>query len=321
MNYRNLGNTGLIVSEIGFGAWGIGGGAGGHAAYGPTYDNESINALHAALDAGVTLYDTSDLYGMGHSEKLIGQAFRKTRDDVVIATKGGVINPVGDQNFSPVYLREALERSLTRLACEYVDLYQLHSMPIELLEQNDSLLRFLEAVVQEGKVRVVGISACSPQEALAAVEHFGFRSVQVNLSLLDWRAVDCDLLQRSNDLGAGVIARTPLCFGLLTGCYSAADFSDSNDHRARWPSEQLERWITAARLFGDVIFSGGEQTTSQKALRFCLSFSEVASVIPGMLTTDQVHENIVASKLGKLSDAEMTAVERIYRENIFTIGK
>jgi aryl-alcohol dehydrogenase-like predicted oxidoreductase len=321
MNYRNLGSTGLIVSEIGFGAWGIGGGAGGHAAYGPTSDNESINALHAALDAGITLYDTSDLYGMGHSEKLIGQAFQNTRYQVVIATKGGVMNPAGELNFSPVYLREALERSLARLACEYVDLYQLHSLPIEQLEQNDSLLRFLEAIVQEGKVRVVGISARSPWEALVAVVHFGFRSVQVNLSLLDWRAVDCGLLQRSNDLGAGVIARTPLCFGLLTGRYSVTDLSDSNDHRARWPREQLERWISAARLFGDVICSGGEQTASQKALRFCMSFSEVASVIPGMLTPDQVGENIMASELGELSDAEMTAVERIYRENIFMVGK
>lgn len=321
MKYRNLGNTGLKVSEIGFGAWGIGGGAGGHAAYGPTDDNESINALHAALDAGVTLYDTSDLYGMGHSEELIGHAFWKRRDQVVIATKGGVVNSEGDQNFSPVYLREALERSLVRLACEYVDLYQLHSLPIELLEKNDSLPRFLEAIVQEGKVRVVGISARSPQEALVAVERFGFRSVQVNLNLLDWRTVDCGLLMRSNELGAGVITRTPLCFGLLTGCYSVDDFSDSNDHRARWPREHLEHWITSSKLFNGVICSGGEQTVGQKALRFCLSFPEVASVIPGMLTPVHVAENIMASELGELSAAEMTAVERLYRENIFMAGK
>ena len=320
MKYRDLGKTGLKVSEIGFGAWGIGGSAGGHAAYGLTNDNESINALHAALDAGVTLYDTSDLYGMGHSEKLIGRAFRERRDQVVIATKGGVMNPAGDLNFSPVYLRGALERSLARLDCEYVDLYQLHSLPIELLEKNDRLPSFLDAIVHEGKVRVVGLSARSPQEALVAIERFGFRSVQVNLNLLDWRAVDCGLLKRSNEFGAGIIARTPLCFGFLTGCYSVVNFSNSNDHRARYPREHIERWITASRLFDDVICCGGEQTASQRALRFCLSFSEVASVIPGMLTPDQVGENIMASELVDLSTADMSAVERIYRENIFMAG-
>lgn len=317
MNYRNVGNTGLVVSEIGFGAWGIGGGAGGHPAYGNTDDAVSLNALHAAMDAGVTLFDTSDLYGMGHSEELIGRAFRDRRDKVVIATKGGMINPAGNQDFSEVHLRDAMERSLTRLATDHVDLYQLHSPPLELLEQDDRLLRLLDDLVREGKARVVGISARSPQDALAAVERFGFRSVQVNLNLLDWRAVDCGLLQRCRELGAGVIARTPLCFGFLTGRYSVDDVRDPNDHRARWPREQLERWIDAAPLFGSVINSGDGQSPGQKALRFCLSFSEVASVIPGMLAPEQVVENCAASEFGGLNREELLSVERIYRDNSF----
>ena len=315
MKYRPLGNTGLLVSEIGFGAWGIGGAAGGHAAYGVTDDNESINALQAALGAGVTLFDTSDLYGMGHSEELIGRAFRGKRDLVVIATKGGMVNPAGDQNFSPEYLRSALERSLTRLGSDYVDLYQLHSPSLELLEQDNGLLSFLETLVQEGKVRVVGISARSPQEARKAVECYGFRSVQVNLNLLDWRAIDCGLLQRCQELGAAVIARTPLCFGFLTGRYSADDVNDPNDHRANWSRERLEQWMMAASLFGDAIRSGGEQTAGQKALRFCLSCDGVTSVIPGMLNPAQVAENIQASHLGRLTHQELTEVESIYRKN------
>lgn len=312
MKYRPLGKTGLTVSEIGFGAWGIGGGAGGHAAYGPTDDTETIRALHAALDAGVTLYDTSDLYGMGHSEELIGRAFRSHRDRVVIATKGGMMSSAGEQNFSPAYLRNALEKSLTRLACEYLDLYQLHSPPIELLEQ-DSLLRFLQDLVQEGKVRVVGISARSPQEALLAVEHYGFLAVQANLNLLDWRAVDCGLLQRCGEMGAGLIARTPLCFGFLTGRYTIDDIKGPGDHRSRFPVERLEQWILAARQM-DQALCGADQSAVHKALRFCLSFSEVAAVIPGMLNREHVAENVQASQLGQLAADELAAVEQIYRE-------
>ncbi len=314
MKYRELGNSELTVSEIGFGAWGIGGSAGGHAAYGLTDDAESIRALHAALDAGVTLYDTSDLYGMGHSELLIGRAFQQRRDQVVIATKGGMVNPAGEQDFSPSYLRGALERSLSRLASDYVDLYQLHSPPPEELEQIADLAHFLETLVKEGKARVTGVSARSPQEALLLVERHGFRSIQANLNLLDWRAIDCGLLERCRSLGVGVIARTPLCFGFLTGRYSCDNVSDPHDHRARWPREQLERWIAAAASYGAVINSGGEQTSGQKSLRFCLSFDVVSAVIPGMLTAEQVQENILASSLGALTPEELIQVERIYRE-------
>jgi aryl-alcohol dehydrogenase-like predicted oxidoreductase len=321
LKYRNVGNSGLMVSEIGFGAWGIGGGAGGHIAYGNTDDTISLRSLHAALDAGVTLFDTSDLYGMGHSEELIGRAFQDRRDKVVIATKGGMKSPAGDQDFSSSHLRDALEKSLTRLATDHVDLYQLHSPPIGLLERDDRLLRLLDDLVQEGKVRFVGISARSPQDALTAVERFGILSVQVNLNLLDRRAVDCGLLQRCRELGAGVIARTPLCFGFLTGRYSVDDVSDPNDHRARWPREQLERWVYAAPLFGAVIKSGNEQSPGQKALRFCLSFPEVSSVIPGMLTPDQVAENCAASDFGSLTHEELVSVERVYSDYNFMKSK
>jgi len=317
MNYRKLGDTGITVSEIGFGAWGIGGGAGGHPAYGPTDDAESVRALDRARDEGVTLYDTSDLYGMGHSERLIGRAFRGKRDRAVIATKGGMINPAGEQDFSAAYLRVALERSLVRLGTDYVDLLQLHSPPLAVLEQGDELRQFADAAVSEGKARVVGFSARSPHDALVAVERFGFRFVQVNLNLLDRRAIDCGLLQRCRELGAGVIARTPLCFGFLTGRYSVEDVRDPDDHRARWPAEQLERWIAASLLFGEAIRSGGAQTAGQKALRFCLSFDEVSAVIPGMLTPAQVTENAGASLLGALTAGELAEAERIYLENTF----
>jgi len=315
MKYRKLGNSGIVVSEIAFGAWGIGGSSGGHDAYGITDDKVSLRALHAALEAGITLYDTSDLYGMGHSENLIGQAFRQKRDQVIIATKGGMLNPSGEQDFSTSYLRGALERSLTRLSSDYIDLYQLHSPPPEELEQNSTLMLFLESLVQEGKVRVVGVSSRSPQEAVLLIEQFGFSSVQINLNLLDWRAIDCGLLKRCQELGIAVIARTPLCFGFLTGRYGWDDISGPQDHRARWPREKVELWVAAAARYAEVIHSGGVQTAAQKALRFCLSFDALSAVIPGILTDEQVHENALASSLGVLTPEELSQVERIYRES------
>ncbi len=321
MNYRNLGNTGLEVSEIGFGAWGIGGGAGGHPAYGPTDDRESIRALRTALDVGVNFYDTSDLYGMGHSESIIGQAFHAVRDRVLIATKGGMVNAGGDQDFSPSYLGRSLEQSLRRLGTDYIDLYQLHSPAVELLEKDEKLLPFLDSLVRDGKVRVIGLSARSPQEALIAVGQHGIKVVQVNLNLIDRRAIESGLLARCAELGAGVVARTPLCFGFLTGRYSVEEVQDPSDHRSCWPKKQVERWSEAARMFGDVIQSGGLQTATQKALRFCLSFPEVSAVIPGMLTPEQVDENTRASELGSLTPDELAQVEQIYDSNLFFTGR
>ncbi len=321
MRYRALGNSGLDVSEIGFGAWGIGGAAGGHSAYGPTDDRESVRALHAALEFGVNFFDTSDLYGMGHSETIIGQAFTGVRNRVLIATKGGMRNAAGDQDFSPAYLQKSLEQSLKRLGTDYIDLYQLHSPAVDLLGKDEKLLPFLDSLIRKGKVRVVGISTRSPNEALIAIEQYGIRVVQVNLSLLDRRALENGLLARCSELGAGVVARTPLCFGFLTGRYSVKEVQDPLDHRSCWPKEQVERWSGAACLFGDAIHSGGVQTAAQKALRFCLSFPEVSSVIPGMLTVDQVVENKKASELGSLTSDELAQVEQIYKTNVFFAGR
>lgn len=317
MKYRFLGNTGIKISEIGFGAWGIGGASDGHAAYGVTDDRESIVALQTAFDEGVTFYDTSDLYGMGHSEELIGRVFQGKRNQVIIATKGGMMNSEGEQNFTCSYLLNALNKSLTRLGTEYVDLYQFHSPPITLFDKDANLMEFAENIVRSGKARVVGISARSPQEALIAIERYGFEAVQVNINLLDWRAIDIGLLRRCQELGVGVIARTPLCFGFLTGRYSIEDVRDPNDHRARWSKEQLVSWISASSLFESIIQSGKNQTPGQNALRFCLSFPSVSSVIPGMLTRSQVLENIQASLLGVLTNEEIEQLQKINRDQIF----
>ena len=144
MNYRKFGNTGLNVSEIGFGTWGIGGNSNGAIAYGPTEDEISLQALHKAFDQGVTFYDTADLYGFGHSEELLGKAFRKIRDKVIIASKVGCLDFESGQDFSVSHMRNALEGSLRRLQTDYIDLYQLHSPSMDLLANDGQIFSTME---------------------------------------------------------------------------------------------------------------------------------------------------------------------------------
>ncbi|HYL23629.1 MAG TPA: aldo/keto reductase [Burkholderiales bacterium] len=318
MRYRTLGATGLRVSEVGFGTWGLGGAASGAVAYGPTQDAQSIAALHAARELGINFFDTADFYGFGHSEEVLAAAFGAVRGEVIIASKGGMLAD-GSQDFSPRHLRAALEGSLRRLRSEYVDLYQLHSPSLEAM-RSDELRRELERFRAEGKVRAFGISARSPEDALAAVSELGFKCVQANFSLVDQRALECGLFEACRLARAAVIARTPLCFGFLTGRYSAATAFDPHDHRNRWSAEQRERWAAALGLFVTATASRPGETPAQFALRFCLSYPEVASVIPGMLTPEHVLENAAASNLGPLAAGEIAQIGAVYRQHSFFVG-
>src|SRR3989338_3843598 len=226
MNYRQLGATGLKVSEIGFGGWGIGGVANGAVAYGPTDDRESVDALQRAFDLGINFYDTSDVYGYGHSEALIGAVFKRVRTKVTIASKVGFLRADGPQDFSSRHIRTAIEQSLRRLQTDYIDLYQLHSPPIMLLESDVGIMHTLESLRKEGKIRALGISVRSPDDGLIAIRKFGFKCVQVNFSLLDQRAVENELMELCKARNVGLICRTPLCFGFLSGKYSAESVFD-----------------------------------------------------------------------------------------------
>ena len=320
MKYRKLGRTGLQVSEIGFGAWGIGGVTDGAIAYGPTHDAESTAALNKAHDMGVTFYDTSDLYGYGHSERLIGATLKHVRHDVIIATKVGFLDVNGAKDFSSTHIRQSLEASLTRLQTDYVDLYQLHGPSIDELREDESILDSLNKLVIEGKVRAVGISANSPDDGLAIVSEFGVKAVQVNFSLVDQRVLENGFLDLCEKQGVGVVVRTPLCFGFLTGNYSTESKFEPGDYRRRWSSEQVSRWATACHLFSSALMHDGRHTYAQSALRFCLSYPSVSTVIPGMLTKEHVEENVVASQVGPFPEIELLKMEKIYQENAFFVG-
>jgi len=319
MKYRKLGSTGLEVSEIGFGAWGIGGSVNGDIAYGPTNDRESELTIRRAFDVGVTFYDTSDFYGFGRSEQLIGRVLNDVREQVIIATKVGLLDADGAMDFSGKHIRSAVEKSLKRLHTDYIDLYQLHSPPIHIFKQDDRILELLHSLKEEGKIRAFGISVRSPNDGLIVIKKYSFKVLQVNFNMIDQRAIDNGLFSLCEKQGVGIINRTPLCFGLLTGKYSGSEDFDTFDHRSKWPSEQIKQWAGAYKHFSDALINNEKQSQAQLALRFCLTYPCISSVIPGMLTRQHVEENVLASELGPLSKEEQMMVEEIYSRHAFFV--
>lgn len=311
MKYRKLGRSGLLVSEIGFGAWGVGGRTDGHTSYGATDDAVSRDALARAFDLGITFYDTAPPYGNGHSEELIGAVFRGRRDRIVLATKVGVERFGSEPDLSPSGLRRSLEGSLRRLGCGYVDLLQIHSLDIAALRRNPEILQTLDAMVAEGKARALAMSAKSPEDALIAVTEFGFAVVQINLNMMDLRAQQNGFLALAAERGIGVIARTPLCFGFLSGEIAADAKFAEGDHRAGWSRAQIARWVEGASQLHAVVEKPAGQTRAQVALRFCLSYPAVGVVIPGILTAAEADENAAASEAGPLPPEVRARIERL----------
>ncbi len=313
MKYRSLGQTGLIVSEIGFGAWGIGGNA-----YGKVNDEDSRRALQAAFESGINFYDTADLYGSGHSEKLLGEVFTGKRDKVIFSTKGGTLPHTTfdmPQDFSPRHIKNAMEGSLKRLKTDYLDLYLLHSPKIDDLEANGDLLLTLETSKREGKIRAYGISARTPSDALTALNKFGFNVFEINFNLIDQRALENGLFDRVVTEKLGLIIRTPLTFGFLTGKLRGDETFEGEDHRSNWPRSQLIRWAQAHQEFS-FLHDGKNRTPAQAAIRFCLDFEAVSTVIPGMLYTSEVVENVKASDMHPLTPLEMDRIKHIYKEKV-----
>ena len=320
MNYRALGSTGLVVSELGYGCWGIGGISEGATSYGETDDVVSRDALRRAYDRGITLFDTADVYGSGRSEEILGEALKQVRPQVVLASKVGMVRYGDPADFSPAHIMQAIEGTLRRLQTTWLDLYQLHSPDMALLlEQPESMLA-LRRLKEQGKIRAFGISVREPQDAVAAIEQLGCECVQVNFNLIDQRPLQNGLLQLCERQRIALIARTPLCFGFLSGRYSAESVFDERDHRSRWPREQIALWASAHNRFRAVVETRSPQTSAQLALRYCISYPEVSTTIPGMLTPQEVEENAVVSDLGPLAASERLAIEGIYRRSNFFVA-
>lgn len=320
MRYRPLGKSGLTVSEIGFGAWGIGGATPGPTSYGHTDDVTSCAALEQALEEGINFFDTSNVYGYGHSESLIGKVFSSRRSDVVIATKAGFVDYASAPDFSAAAIRRSVDASLSRLNTDYIDVLQLHNPAAEWLREHPDTLDELARLQRDGKVRAHGISVKSPADALQLLDLFPFQAVQANFNMLDIRALECGLMEKLDAMGAGFIARTPMSFGFLTGTLTGEEEFPPEDHRSRWPREQIRLWAAGARDLHVCCIESSGTPPYQIALRFCLSYSQVSTAIAGMLTPGEVASNAQASDAGPLSRESRVRIEALHKTRKFAIS-
>ena len=317
MHYRRLGRTGMMVSEIGFGGWPI-----GRLRWGSVEDEDSLAALPRAFDLGVNFFDTADVYGHGHSEELIGQAFAAKRPNVIIATKAGVDFYAGEpskHNFSPEYLRRAVERSLERLRTDYVDILQLHNPP-QKLAKDDGVWEILADLRGEGKVRFFGISARTANDALAYLkaadsgdEHsrrFG-DTLQVAFNLLDQEAASKGVFVEAYRQDWGIIARVPLASGMLTGKYAGDHYFTPDDFRSMWSPGRLKETARKVKALRFLVRPPVESMT-QAALAFVLAQEAVSTVITGAKTEAQVEENAGAPELAPLPQEDLRSAQALW---------
>ncbi|MBI4398339.1 MAG: aldo/keto reductase [Candidatus Omnitrophica bacterium] len=317
MFYRTLGRTGLRVSEVGFGSWAIGG-----TSYGATSDSESLAALQTAFEHGVNFFDTADIYGMGKSEELIAKLIKGRRPEFVVATKGGwdYSAGAGKQNYDPSYIRTAIEASLRRLGTDYIDLYQLHNPPDDLLENQNykPLIGMLRAEQQKGKIRFIGISIYAARQGIRWIETEEPDVIQCIYNLIDQR-VEKEFLPLAREKNTGVIVREPLQCGLLSGKYNALSAFPKNDHRRRWTREKIALDLKKAALFKEA-FTDFAQNPIYFSLAFILSHPAVSTVIPGAKTVSQVLKNISAVE-PKVSPDFFEGARKLYQEEeIFKTG-
>lgn len=300
MQYRPLGNTGIRVSEIGFGAWAIGGTAdasGTPLGWGRTSDEESLATIRRARDLGVTLFDTADSYGFGRSESLLGIVLSRFRNDVVLATKVGVVRTSEGalrKDFSKQHIFHAVDGSLKRLRTDFIDLYQAHNPTIADL-QREEIQEAMDRLQEIGKIRYWGISVSTVEDGIEIVNRGWGYALQVLYNVLN-QAPATDLFPVAKKKGYGIIARVPLASGLLTGKFRTDTVFAADDVRqsfltTRRLEEVMPRVDDARSIIG-----GSAKSLSEGALRFVLADENVSTTIPGGRNPRQVEMNVAAAE-------------------------
>jgi len=317
MNYRRLGRAKLQVSEIGFGGWAIGGNA-FECGYGPVDDDASRAAIRRALELGVTLFDTADIYGHGHSEALIGEVLDgwAGKERVVVVTKGGInfYRPgrLPEPDFTPYAMANAVQHSRARLRREKLDIYLLMNPPVDLLLERTHVRDTLAALQRAGQIGATGVSAASVSDAAALLaSDYPLDVIELPFNLFDQSAIH-EALPLARKRRVGVIAREPLANGFLTGKYPLGDRFPETDLRAALPPEYREALSGAASELKGVLERPGQRTLAQAALRFVLDEPGVSCVIPGAKIAAQVEENVLAAELPPLSEDEQMAIHRVF---------
>jgi aryl-alcohol dehydrogenase-like predicted oxidoreductase len=316
MEYRTFGRTGWQVSAIGFGAWGIGGDA-----WGPTDDKTSLATLHQAIDLGVNFFDTADVYGDGHSERLIAEVRKTRREKIIVATKAGRrLNPHIAAGYNRQNLTNFVERSLQNLQMETLDLLQLHCPPTEVYDMPE-VFAILDDLVQQGKVRFYGVSVERVDEALKAITYPNVQSVQIIFNMFRLKPAE-QFFAAARQRQVGILARVPLASGMLTGKFTRNTQFAPSDHRnfnrhgesfdqgETFSGVDYETGLQAVEELRALVPEGA--TMAEFALRWILMFPEVSSTIAGSKNPQQIKDNIRAISLPPLSDETMQRVREAY---------
>ena len=320
MRYRNIPGTDVSVSEVGFGLWTLSTGW-----WGEKDDREAMSLLHGSLDRGVTLYDTADSYGNGRGETLLADAFRDRRDQVVYATKLGYdwynhVRPRGQRelphDFSPAFIRTALERSLGRLETDYIDVLQLHNPRMDTIA-SDEVFALLEDLRDEGKVRCTGV-ALGPaigwrEEGLQAMSRRNVVMMQIIHNLLE-QEPGRDFVELARETATGLLVRVPHSSGMLEGKYTPETTFPPSDHRSHrprsWLVEGLQKIDTLSFLTEDRPY-----TLGQAALKWLLAEPTVVSALPNIYGPEQLEEFAAAPDLPDLTEEDLERVAELYEEN------
>lgn len=319
MNYRELGRTGWKVSEVSFGSWAIG------SAWGQVDDQESIAALHAAIDHGVNFIDTADVYGDGHSERLIAQVLKERGETIYVATKAGRrLDPHVADGYNAENLTRFIERSLHNLDTDCLDLVQLHCPPTEVYYRPE-VFGALDDLVAAGKIRYYGVSVEKVEEALKAIEYPNVQTVQIIFNMFRHRPADL-FFREAQRRKVGILARVPLASGLLTGKMTRQTTFAADDHRQfNRQGESFDRGETFSGVDYEAGLDAVEEirplvppgaTMAQFALRWILMFEAVSCVIPGAKRPSQAEDNVKAAELPPLSPEQMAAIRAIYDRHI-----
>lgn len=317
MDHRELGRTGWRVSAIGYGAWAIGGDA-----WGRTDDAESLRSLHRAIDLGVTFIDTADVYGDGHSERLIGRVLRdRPGEGLVVATKAGRrLDPHVAAGYDRANLAAFADRSLANLGVERIDLLQLHCPPGEVYHMPE-VFGILDDLAAAGKIRHYGVSVERVDEAMKAIEHPAVQSVQIIFNMFRLKPAE-RFFAAARAAGVGVIARVPLASGLLSGrmrpdtAFAAEDHRSFNrrgeafDQGETFSGVEFEAGLAAVEELRPLVPEGA--TLAQLALRWILMFPEVTTTIPGARNARQAEDNVRAAELPPLTEEQMAHVRAVY---------
>jgi aryl-alcohol dehydrogenase-like predicted oxidoreductase len=319
MEQRVLGRTKRLVSVVGLGTWQLG------ADWGSVDDAAAGAVLDAAADAGVTLFDTADVYGDGRSEQAIG-AFLRRRPDaaITVATKMGRRVAQVPEAYVLDNFRKWTDRSRANLGVDVLDLVQLHCPPTPVYS-TDAVYDALDTIVDEGRIAAYGVSVETSAEALTAMARPGVASVQIILNAFRQKPL-LEVLPAAQQAGVGIIARVPLASGLLSGRYTHDTTFGADDHRAynrhgeafdvgeTFSGIDFDAGVDAAREFADLLPSGVSPATA--ALRWVIQQPGVTTVIPGARNVRQVRDNASAADLAALPDETLRAISELYDQRI-----